>query len=288
MPSIVAAEDLRVDVDDVPAVDGLSLAITGERSLVLGAPRALFEAASGLRPVVRGALAVQGAPAAQAIAQRIAAGAPLDPPLPPKWTPLEYATWSARLTGHGAAEARAAAKEAVAKLQLGALESTPITRIATHARRATVVAGALATGARVLLLEDPTGGLPEEIARSWGQTLVQALADRAWVVFAPRVPLTSPVALAAEEALVVSGSRLDAQGSPASLASEARRFVARVHGAVDGLTARLTARGARVEVDGVRLVVDLGESLRTHELLRICAETSVVVVELLPLARALT
>src|SRR5580704_12086212 len=46
---LLAASSLRVDVGGSPAVDGLTLATTGDRVLVLGAARALFEAAAGLR-----------------------------------------------------------------------------------------------------------------------------------------------------------------------------------------------------------------------------------------------
>ena len=48
---LLKIEDLRVDVDGVPACDGLTLQTRGERVLVLGAPRVLFEATCGLRPV---------------------------------------------------------------------------------------------------------------------------------------------------------------------------------------------------------------------------------------------
>jgi ABC-type taurine transport system ATPase subunit len=287
VPSTLAVDDARIDVDDVPAVDGLTLTTEQERSLVLGAPRALFEAACGLLPIARGSLTVLGARAEEAVRTRAVAAAPFDPPMPPKWTPHEYATWSARLVGFAGAEAAAAAKDAIASLELGALATTPIGTLTPHARRATVVAGALATGARGILLEDPLGGLPEDIAQSWALILVDALASKSWVVFAPRVALTSPLASAAAEAFVVSGSRVDARGTPASLASATRRFVARVHGPVDALTARLSERGATVEADGARIVLDLGETLTTHELLAICGETSVTVVELHPIARAL-
>ena len=51
---LLLVEDLRVDVDGVPACDGLTLRTSGDRVLVLGAPRAFYEAVCGVRPVVRG------------------------------------------------------------------------------------------------------------------------------------------------------------------------------------------------------------------------------------------
>lgn len=292
---LLACEDLRVDVDGVPACDGLSLRTTGERVLVLGAPRVVFEATCGLRPVARGRLAVRGSAPAAAVHDRVLAGAPLDPSLPPRWTPLEYATWSARLAGHGASEAKERARQAIARLQLSPLATTLTSRIAPHAKRATVVAAALATGAPVLALEDPLGGLAEEVWRTWARILVGALEGVSWIVFAPRIPLTSPLAFHADEAIVVSAPRVEAQGAPAEIAVAERRWSLRLHGDVGALAPKLEARGARIVPavpdaagpDAAHVVLDLGESLTTSELLGMCVDADVVVVELSPIARAL-
>jgi hypothetical protein len=290
---LLAVDDARVDLDGVPACDGLTLRTTSERALVLGAPRALFLAAAGLAPVVRGDVRVRGTSAVAAVRSRVVAGSPLDPPLPPKWTALEYATWSARLAGHPKRDAAALAREALDKLQLPAKDKALLPTLPPHARRAVVLAGAMATGAEVVAIEDPLGGFPEEIAVTWARLLTTALEGRPWLVFAPRVPLTSPLAQRAEEAIVVSGARVDAQASPAALAAEgdtSRRFVARVQGPVASLGPRLADRGARLETAGAspaRVVVDLGPELTTAELLALCVDAGVTVVELFPVARAL-
>ncbi|MGV2431820.1 UNVERIFIED_CONTAM: hypothetical protein QOZ17_28990, partial [Pseudomonas aeruginosa] len=83
-------------------------------------------------------------------------------------------------------------------------------------------------------LEDPLGGLPDDLAAAFAELLVGALASRSWLVFAPRMPLGLALAGAADEALVVGGgTRVDAQGAPRALAAAARRFVARIDGAPD-------------------------------------------------------
>jgi ABC-type taurine transport system ATPase subunit len=284
--ALLVAEDVRVDVDGVPAVDGLTLRTTAERVLVLGAARALFEAATGQRAVVRGRLAVRDLAADDAVRSGIVAGAALDPPLPPKWTPTEYVVWSARLAGHPKPEAAARAKEALARFRLEPLAATALGRLVPHARRGVVVAAALATGAAVLALEDPIGGLPEEMARSFAKILVSALEGCSWMVFAPRIPLTSPLAMHAEEAIVVSGARVDAHGAPAEIAAAERRFVARVQGPVDAFARLLAARGVRLQQDGARVVLDLVDGVSTSELLRLAVESNVTVVELHPVARA--
>ena len=78
-----------------------------------------------------------------------------------------------------------------------------------------------------------------------------------------------------------------AQGAPAEIAAADKRYVARVHGRVEPLAARIVERGGRLEVQGAQVVIDLGESLTTAELLGLCIETDVTVVEMQPIARAL-
>ena len=285
---LLVAEDVRVDVDGVPACDGLSFRTRGEHVLVLGAPRALFDATTGLSSVVRGALSVRGVAARDAAARGIVAGADAEPPVPPRWTVSEYVSWSARLAGVPAASARGGTDAALAKLQLGTMARTPLSRLVPHARRATIVAAALATGAEVIVLEDPLGGLPDEVALTYAKVLADALADRAWLVFAPRMPLASPLTQTSDEAIVATALRVEAQGAPAELAAAQRRFVARMSGPVDAIAPALAARGGKVEHHGAHLLVDLGSEVTTGELVALCDGAGVAVIELVPVARALS
>src|SRR5579884_3038401 len=208
----------------------MSLACGGDRVLVLGAARALFEAAAGLRPTARGELRVEGLPPAAAVRGGVAAGAPLDPPVPGDWTVRRYVLWSARLAGHARQAAEALAEDAIARVKLG--EAAAEGRLGPSApavRRATVLAAALATGARTLLVEDPSTGL-DDVARPFAHVVAHALRDRRVVFFAGRIPLDSPIALAADEAVVVDGSHVAAQGPPAELAAAERTFVLCVGG----------------------------------------------------------
>ena len=113
-----------MDVGGTSALDGLSLLSTGDRVLVLGASRALFEAAAGLRARARGELKVVDRDPLEAIQSGGAAGAPLDPPLPAVWTLREYVVWSARLAGHPRGTARDLADEAMERLKLPSAPST--------------------------------------------------------------------------------------------------------------------------------------------------------------------
>lgn len=285
--SLLSAEDVRIDIDGVPACDGLTFRTSGERVLVLGAPRPLALAASGVMPVARGRLMIRGVDAMTAARERGAAGAALDPPLPPTWTVREYIQWSARLSGLDKATAKANASDAIARLQLAALEKAPLLGLPPHAKRGLVLAAAVATSAPVLVVEDPLTGLPEDVARSFAKIFLDALRDRAWIVFAARMPLTSPLALHADEAIVASSSRVEAQGAPAELAAASSRFVARIHGSMESLTVQLQGRGVGVEVQGGQVIFDLNGALSTSELIAMCAAADVAIVELVPVARAL-
>jgi ABC-type Na+ transport system ATPase subunit NatA len=210
--------------------------------------------------------------------------------MPATWTPREYVTWSARLAGHGRRAAAEHCTEALARLKLDGVERGRLGRATLAVRRATVLAAALATGAATLLVEDPVPGLPPETERSFARVVVRALAGRRTALFAGRVALESPVALAADEALVVDGSLVAAQGAPGELAARERAFALRVVGDVQGFVQLLAARGGRLlsPLDASnpgRLSVELGE-FGTRELLGIAASCDAVVLELRPLARA--
>jgi len=117
--------------------------------------------------------------------------------------------------------------------------------------------------------------------------LVEALEGRSFVIFAGRLAPTSPLAIHADEAIIASGNRVDAQGSPVELAAVEHRFVARLHGETDKLRTALAARGASLELQGPHALLDLRGAVSTAELLGLCVESDVTVIELLPIARAL-
>ncbi|HEY2518144.1 MAG TPA: hypothetical protein VGI39_45050 [Polyangiaceae bacterium] len=290
-PPLLSARDLRIDEHGVASVDGLTLATHAKRVVLVGAGRALFEAACGVLKPARGSLEVQGMPAAEALAMGNVAGAPRDPPLPADWTPLAYATWSARLTGLGSAEAGARAAGALEKVGVRS-EGRALLRGATLAlRRATVLAAALATGARVILLEDPSPSLDDEAAAIMLAAFVRALEGQAWALFAPRAPLTSPLIAAAEEALVFAGSSVVEQGAPSALAAKARRYAVDAQGDGQALAAKVAARGFVVEpvftAPGcARFVVELPPGGSTRDLFACAEEAGAIVVELRPIARA--
>jgi ABC-type multidrug transport system ATPase subunit len=276
----------RVDVEGRAAIDGLSFVTSGERVLVLGAGRALFEAASGTRAVAHGTIRVSGTLPLAASRTGAAASAPLDPRLPPKWSVRTYAFWSARLTGRGQGEARSLAEGALEALKLSHAAGVELGKADLAVRRATVVAAALATSAPTLLLEDPTANLPDAQARALGRAIVQATEGRRTLLFAGRVNLASPLSTDADEAVVVSGSDCVAQGAPAELVARERTLALRIHGDSEEFARVARERGAHVTGAGGLLQVDLGENMKVKDLLAVASETEAVVIEVIPIARA--
>jgi ABC-type multidrug transport system ATPase subunit len=287
--ALLACSSLRVDVDGTPAIDGLTVESTGRRVLVLGAARALFEAAAGLRSVEHGELLVAGQRPVTAIRGGLAAAAPLDPPMPARWTVFQYIDWSARLSGLSGARCDAAVEEAIHRLELRAHSAVRLGKASAVVRRGTVIGAALATGADAILIEDPMVGLPSDVERGFGNMLAWATEGRRILLFAGRVALDSAFAIAADEAIVVDGSGVLGQGNPTDLAARGKSFAVRVAGDVEALATALAANGCRLQRsespgDGARFTVDLG-SLGTRDLLRVAEASHAVVLELRPLTR---
>ena len=118
--------------------------------------------------------------------------------------------------------------------------------IAVAARRGAVIAAALATGATAVLVEHP-GPRPARRCRAHVRADRRScLSDCRMVLFAARVSLDSPIALAADEAIVIDGSGCVAagrarrdRGRRGGLRAAGDRRRARLRGAV-------TAEGARL------------------------------------------
>ena len=230
-----------------------------------------------------------GLAAEDAIRDVTAASAPLDPPLPVDWTVRAYVSWSARLAGQPKRDAHDRATDAMERLKIEGLADGAIRR-APEARRAIVVAAALATGATTLLLEDPLRGLPNDTARSFARTVARATSELRTVIFAARVSLASPLAIDADEAVVIQGSRVVGQGAPAEVAARDRAYrrpSARPRSpSFAQLAEKAWPKVSCIRAHGSLWTVDLGASLRTSDLFDIAAASDTVVLELRPLAYA--
>ncbi len=284
---LLAATDLRLDEGASVVVEGLTFETQGEKVLVFGGSWPVLRAALRELAPRRGALLLGGHTPEHAARASTVAIAPLDPPLPPELTPRAYIAWSARLATTNAGLARKRAAEALGALGLEPVAGSPLGRCALAGRRATVVAAALATGAPALLVADPTAGLADDEARGFARILVKSLDNIRWALFAPRLALESPLALAADEALVLGASEVLAQGAPGDVAARERRFAMRVHGEAEAFAAALAARGFTTSGSPPRLFVELTGSQGTRDLFALALEHRAIIVELSPVAGAL-
>lgn len=289
------AEGLRID-DHGPVLENLTLATTGGNVAFVGAPRALFEAAAGMRDVTAGSLRVGGMDPRRAARQGALASAPADVAVPPRWTVLELALENARLAGHGRRDRQRLAIAAVNAMQLGERASTRLGGLELALRRAAILAAALATDAPELIVEDFTTGLADGAARALARTFVTAAKGRRWALFAGQLALSSPLGLEAEEAVLFAGGRFACAGLPADIATRERTFAVRTAsadaaGTPDAPLAfadKLRARGAAVDADetGRALTVTIPDGFSTLELVTLARAEGVVVMELQPLSGA--
>jgi len=283
---LLSAQAIRIDVDGIPAIDGLSFETTAKRVLVLGASRALFEGAAGIRPISRGTLNIEGLAPHEALKKGALAGAPLDPPLPKEWTPRVAITWAAKMSGQAPRIASASADAAIGTLHLESIADLPLGSAMLAGRRAVMVAAALATGADALMIDSPLVDLDVESGGFLAGVIAKAIEAKKWVVFSGRLPLTCDLALAAEEAIVVFGSTVVFRGSPSEVAMFGGRTMLRVAGDAEALHRLLGERGASVETYSPELLtVHLPEGLTTLDLVRAAEDANVALLEMHPLSR---
>jgi ABC-type multidrug transport system ATPase subunit len=286
--AVLEADNVRIDAGGVPVIEQLSAQTTESNVVVLGAPRALFEACSGTRPVRSGRLRVCDASPRRAVSEVLIASAPMDVAVPPKWTLHDFVRENARLAGHPRRELDVRARDALHALGLDPMIRTRLGAAELAVKRAAMIASALATGAETLLVEDFTAGLTDAAARSLARLFVTAAKNRRWVLFAGQLTLSSPLGLNADEALLFVGGRFVCSGAPAEIATRDRTFTVRTSGDREAFATHLRDQGATVDADGARsLTVTLPEGLSTLDLVRMATTQNVVVLELLPVSGAL-
>jgi ABC-type Na+ transport system ATPase subunit NatA len=168
-------------------------------------------------------------------------------------------------------------------MKMTSVADAPFARAPLTVKRATAIAAAIATGADVVMLDDPLTGLPEDQSRALAKIATRALDDRKWIVFASRLPLASPFALNADEAIAIAGSSVTAQGAPAEIAAREKSYAVRVHGETAAFARSIAQHGGTVGGTAAQMTVDLGE-LTTGDLVRLAQESNTVILELYPLA----
>jgi ABC-2 type transport system ATP-binding protein len=318
-PCLCEAEGARVAVDGVTAIDALSFATAGDRALFVGDAAALFAAIGGVplgaraptiagrssdprwvpaapepdedalpgeARVVGGALRVAGRDVARGDHRAGVGVAPVDVPLPPTWTPVEYVAWSARLAGASSRAAPELARAALARVGLDRAVKRALRTFVLPERRALAIAAAVVTGPEAIVVEAPLAGLEGAAAAFVTAALAAASEGRGAIVSAPRAAAGSPEGALARGASWVgflAGGALVASGEPAELFAGARAYTLRVETNAPAFADALGARGIALRGEAPRFAIALPDGATTREVLAAAAEAKAALLEMTPL-----
>lgn len=210
---VIEVDDIVVDLDGVTVLDGLSLSVLqGEFVALLGANGAgkttLLRAMLGLTPVASGAVRLLGTPLARFSQWQSLALVPQRLPHLGA-VPVSVAeTVAAGRVGRRpllwpGARDRQAVREAIAAVDLTDRHNAPLDTLSGGQQRRALIARALAGGANVFFLDEPTAGVDAESQQRLADLLGRMSESGATVVLVthelgPLAPLvTRTVVLAA-------------------------------------------------------------------------------------------
>jgi ABC-2 type transport system ATP-binding protein len=303
VPPILHAEDARVAIDDVVALDHLTVASRGDRVLCVGEVEALFAALTcvplrarvhaieddelpGEAHVVAGTLLVAGRNVATRAHLGIAGVAPLHMPLPERMTAQEYVAWSARLAGVPERAARDMAAAALERVGLAGQMRGPALSLGPAQRRALGLATAVVADPKVIIAEAPLAGL-DGYAAAFVMSAMGAVTQGRGAIFSvhrmdPGTP-EGEMARGASHAVVIAAGSAVLEGAPAELFAGARIYGVTVRGNADAFRQELAARGIGVRGGPLRFSAVLPEGGTTKEILAAAQVARAPVVELFPI-----
>jgi ABC-2 type transport system ATP-binding protein len=317
---LLVAEEARIAVDGVVAIDRLTFSAIGDHLLFAGDPAALFAAITGVplssrrgaRPVltgkaaraalaatddldeelpgeayvVAGALRLAGRSVADATHIPIMGAATLDPPLPPAWSAEEYVAWGARLSGTRRSAANDLAAAALARVGLLPARKRLTSVLSLAERRALVLAQAIVTAPEILIAEAPLAGLEGAAAAFVLDALVQATEGRRAIFSVTRIDPASPegrLARAASHVIVLAGGEIALEGTPAELFSGVRVYTLTVHKNAEPFRAELALRGIPLRGGPHRFSVELAVGGSTRDIVAAAQAARAALVEMVPL-----
>lgn len=280
----IEAEELRIDVAGAVALERTSFVANGRSVVVAGDSTALMAALAGVEPIRAGSLRLLGRDVAKREHLPIVGLAPLDPALPPKWTALEYLTWSARLSGLPKRAADKVAETTLARLDLPSLANARLEVLSLAERRVVVLAHAIVAQPEVLVAAMPLAGLSGPPAEYVLRAIERATRDRCSVISVARLDPASPerpLVERADEVLVFASGRLVRSGKPDSL-PRARVYLVTVRHNAEALRERLATRGLVLRGGPMRHFVELSREEDLDELFVASLEARAPIVQLVP------
>jgi len=300
---ILHAEEARIAIDDVVALDHLTVRARGRKVLCTGEAEALFAALTGVplrarsarvgdedlpgeAQVVAGTLFVGGHDVAMNAHLPAVGVAALDPPLPPRFTAHEYVTWSARLAGLGERAGRELAASAIERVGLGPVLRRPLASLDLPARRALAFAHAIVADPAVIVLESPLAGLDGGAAHFVMGAMARASEGRGLIAGVERIdPATAEGELSrsASDILVFAGGALVLSGAPEELFAGQRVYGVTIRKNPGPFRDELALRGMAVKGGPLRMSVTLAEGGSTRDIVAAASRARAPLVELFPI-----
>lgn len=282
--ALLTAHDLRLTQHGREVLAGVDFTLAGSRAVVVGAPAVLFDALVGVVAPSAGTLDRHG-------------HSPVDagrmPAYPSRWTVLDWLSWRLRLVGVPAA----AGSATLGAFGLTAHGVALVSKTPLLVRRALPLIAAIAAAPQsrepLLVLDDAFSGLEDPDAHELAAAFVSATATAgcAWLALLPILPLRSPLALAADDVLVLEAGEIVAQGSALEVLAGERRYVVRVLGSTIAWPERLQELGIRLvsqrdfvrdEGTGRELTVAFEGERGPRDLFALSADSGDVILELFP------
>lgn len=286
-PPLLAADDLRIDVGDAVALERASFATRGGSVALLGDEHGILSALAGAAKIRAGHLAVLGIDVANGAhlgSNRVAIAA-LDPPIPPRWTALEYMTWGARLAGADRTTAGRDAKALLVEFGLESAASQIVESLPLIERRVLVLAQAVIAKPEVIVATAPLSGLGGREAAYVASAWAHASRGRKWIVSVSNLYLgsaESALAQSADDLLLFASGSLVRQGKLDRLESGAVGYTVTVRSKVNELRAALLARGVELTGGPSRFFVELPREMKAQDLLSLSADVGAPIIELVP------
>ena len=303
-PPLLSAVHARVAVDDVIAIEDLTLETRGDRVLFVGDVTVLFAALSGVPllaatpdgaatettettlpgevRLVGGELLLLG----KDLAEQPAGFAPLDPPVPRTMTALTYVEWAARLAGVKPRAARELAMGALHRVGLQTLAARPAAGMGLAERRALQLAKAIVHDPPAIVAEGPLDRLEGAAAAFVTGALAAATEGRRALLSARSVEPGTPegtIARAASQLLFVGENGVVAEGPPEAFASGKRVYRLTVATQAEALRDALAARGLTLEAGPIHFTLALPAGTSTIALVEAASEARAAIVEMVPL-----
>jgi ABC-type Na+ transport system ATPase subunit NatA len=284
---LMRAEGLRVDADGAVAVEAVTFTTRGSSVALLGEASGLLLAIAGTAAIRAGSLEIMGRDVGRRehLDADVTGIAPLDPPLPPRWTAREYLERGGRLAGMSRVAAKQSAAATLQELELGRLASTAASSWSLAERRALVLAQAVVTRPAVLVACAPLSGLSGQDAAYVSSVLAAATRQRNWIVSLSHIHGDAePTALAAkaDDVLVLASGRLVRQDRLERIERGAASYTIMLRGKVSEFREELRTRGVELSGGPQRFFVDLPAGMNADDLVALSARIGAPIVELVP------